>query len=52
MGVVYLGEEKKWGEYTLAAEGRAVMSTLHPQGVFGTFPKKEALLSHMLKQYL
>ena len=47
MGGVYLGEgknggsvvkrRKKWGEYTLVAEGRAIMST-PPQGVFGTFP--------------
>ena len=48
-GGVYLGEgknggsilrgRKKWGEYTLAAEGRTIMST-PPQGVFGTFPKR------------
>ena len=40
MGGVHLGEEKKWGgEYTLAAEGRGIMSN-PTQGVFGTFPKK------------
>ena len=47
-GGVYLSEgknggsilrgRKKWGEYTFAAEGRGVMSTPPPQGVFGTFP--------------
>ena len=46
MGGVYLSAgknggsilrgRKKWGECTLAAEGRGVMST-PPQGVFGTF---------------
>ena len=31
----------KWGGYTCAAEGRALLST-PPQGVFGTFPKDVA----------
>lgn len=49
MGGVYLSEgknggsilrcRKKWGEDTLAAEGRVYLHTPPPRGNFGSFPK-------------